>query len=47
MHVRNIPPAQVEAGAKPVPAAQVRAELGIEAEPEIENAEIEGPEIEA
>ena len=26
---------------------QVWAELGIEAEPEIENAEIEGPEIEA
>jgi antitoxin (DNA-binding transcriptional repressor) of toxin-antitoxin stability system len=39
--------AEVEAGAKPVPAAQVWAELGIEAEPEIENAEIEGPEIEA
>jgi antitoxin (DNA-binding transcriptional repressor) of toxin-antitoxin stability system len=39
--------AEVEAGAKPVPAAQVWAELDIEAEPEIENAEIEGPEIEA
>jgi hypothetical protein len=39
--------AEVEAGAKPVPAAQVWAELGIEAEPEIESAEIEGPEIEA
>ena len=37
--------AEIEAGAAPVPAKQVWAELGIEAEPEIEGPEleIEGP----
>ena len=37
--------AEIEAGAEPVPAKQVWAELGIEAEPEIEGPEleIEGP----
>jgi len=37
--------AEIEAGAEPVPAKQVWAELGIEAEQEIEGPEleIEGP----